>query len=509
MATVVDIFTGALAAVASTTADLTADAALLQTLDDRELLAAQRSAAQSRRRLDACAALLAGEIAHRSRRDLGHDGLAQREGFRTPEALLQTTTGVSFREAATMVQVGGLVHDAITDHPNTDDAAGGTADTGRPWLRAVGAAVVAGAVSVEQARSIRMGLGEPRTEDTGIRVTLEDLSTAAEVLLSEAAQLDADRLFKRARELRDDLDERGITEREQAIHAERAIRRTRRPNGLNRYIIDPDIESSAFWDEVYDTLTSPRRGGPRFVTETGKAWAASIATDPRTTEQYVHDAITELLRIGTAADPAKPIIGTKRPAVRVLVTADTLQRRAGHGRIEGSDLPVSVETVERIACTQGTIPILFDDHGQVLNLGREQRLFSPKQRIALAARDGGCMDPDCDRPASWTEAHHIKHWARDLGNTDIADGILLCWYHHLLIHNNHWEIEYRDGSYWLIPPPDVDPEQTPRRMRSKSKALHDLTREQDRGPDREQEQERERVRRHADDGTAQRDRGTG
>ncbi|WP_157156513.1 HNH endonuclease signature motif containing protein [Diaminobutyricimonas sp. LJ205] len=529
MESVVDTFTGALAAVASTTTDLAAGltvdtamlAGLLQGLDDQQLLAAQRSTAESRRRLDACAALLAGEIAHRSRRDLGHTGLAQREGFRSPEALLQHTTGSTFRDAATMVQVGGMAHQSILD-PTGDrggdtpggDSTGGTTpdgtacgpygpDASRPWLRAVGAAVTAGTLSLEQARSIRTGLGEPRSEDTGIEITIADLTAAAEILLVEAAAgLDADRLFKRARELRDDLDEAGIRSREQAIHADRAIRRTRRPNGVHRYIIDPDLESAAFWDAVYDTLTSPRRGGPRFTSEADKAWAEGVATDPRSTEQYLHDAITELLRIGTAVDPTKPVIGPKPPAVRVLVSLGALEERTGHGWIEGTDTPVSIETVERVACTQGTIPIVFNDDGQVLNLGREQRLFSPKQRIALAARDGGCMDPDCDRPAAWTEAHHVKHWRRDEGNTDIADGILLCRYHHLLFHNNHWEIHYRDGHYWLIPPPDIDPEQTPRLMRSKSAALRDLQREQesehphDRGrarpPDHEQERERER-----------------
>ncbi|WP_167139224.1 HNH endonuclease signature motif containing protein [Diaminobutyricimonas sp. TR449] len=554
MESVVDSFTGALAAVASATTDLAAGltvdtailAGLLQGLDDQQLLAAQRSTAESRRRLDACAALLAGEIAHRSRRDLGHTGLAQREGFRSPEALLQHTTGSTFRDAATMVQVGGMAHQSILDPtggsggdsdgdtPGGDstggDSTGGTTpggtpggpygpDASRPWLRAVGAAVTAGTLSLEQARSIRTGLGEPRSEDTGIEITIADLTAAAEILLVEAAAgLDADRLYKRARELRDDLDEAGIRSREQAIHADRAIRRTRRPNGVHRYIIDPDLESAAFWDAVYDTLTSPRRGGPRFTSEADQAWAEGVATDPRSTEQYLHDAITELLRIGSAVDPAKPVIGPKPPAVRVLVSVGALEDRTGHGRIEGTDIPVSIETVERVACTQGTIPIVFNDDGQVLNLGREQRLFSPKQRIALAARDGGCMDPDCDRPTAWTEAHHIKHWDRDQGNTDIADGILLCRYHHLLFHNNHWEIHYRDGHYWLIPPPDIDPEQTPRLMRSKSAALRDLQREQERehahehDGKREQlpELHRERDDRHVkiDDGDAQRNRDT-
>ena len=67
------------------------------------------------------------------------------------------------------------------------------------------------------------------------------------------------------------------------------------------------------------------------------------------------------------------------------------------------------------------------------------------------------MAPGCDRPPSWTEAHHVKHWARDGGKTDIANGILLCRYHHLLFHNNGWEIEFDGADYRLTPPPDVDP----------------------------------------------------
>ena len=81
-----------------------------------------------------------------------------------------------------------------------------------------------------------------------------------------------------------------------------------------------------------------------------------------------------------------------------------------------------------------------------------------------------------ERPA-WTEAHHIKHWKRDHGRTDVADGICLCRHHHMLLHDNHWEIIRRGASYWLIPPPDIDSTQTPRPLASKSAALRDLQRE--------------------------------
>lgn len=122
------------------------------------------------------------------------------------------------------------------------------------------------------------------------------------------------------------------------------------------------------------------------------------------------------------AGESRRIIGCRTPSVRVLVTSDALTSRSGHGRIEGRDVPVSIETVERFACESGTIAIRFDDEGRALDLGREQRLFSGQQRILLATRDGGCRFGDRDKPPGWTEAHHVKHWQRDNGKTNIADG---------------------------------------------------------------------------------------
>ncbi|MET0956357.1 MAG: HNH endonuclease signature motif containing protein, partial [Cryobacterium sp.] len=102
--------------------------------------------------------------------------------------------------------------------------------------------------------------------------------------------------------------------------------------------------------------------------------------------------------------------------------------------------------------------------------GRDERLFTPAQRIALAARDGGCMWGDCTKPPSQTEAHHIDHWKRDDGRTDIRLGILLCNPHHRLLHNQGWQILEHHGRYWLRPPLSVDPGQTLIELHSKSPA---------------------------------------
>ena len=228
-----------------------------------------------------------------------------------------------------------------------------------------------------------------------------------------------------------------------------------------------DPEASAVFVNLFDRATSPRRGGPRFVSAEAADQAEGIVADERTTEQLASDVFLELLRQGAAADSSQ-LLGSGGAVVTIHVAQSDLVSGAGHAYLEGQSDPVSLATVERLACNGATQLVLLDGTGQPLDLGDEERLFDRRQRRALAARDGGCMAPGCDRPPSWTEAHHVKYWARDGGKTDIANGILLCRYHHLLFHNNGWDIEYDGADYWLIPPPDVDPSRAAILLHSKN-----------------------------------------
>ena len=147
-------------------------------------------------------------------------------------------------------------------------------------------------------------------------------------------------------------------------------------------------------------------------------------------------------------------------SVESLVTGD------GTAWIEGQDDPQPATIAQRIACTAGIIPIIIGDAGSVLNVGRAQRLFTTAQRIALAARDGGCVHPGCRVPARFCESHHITPWSKG-GKTDLADGVLLCRFHHRMIHTQRWQIRrYPDSTYWMEPPPGS----TAKRRRLTSKA---------------------------------------
>jgi hypothetical protein len=423
---------------------------LTASLTDSALLDQQRMLAEVERRLTATSAALAAEVRHRSRPELGHDGLAARLGARTPEKLVQTITGASKGRAATLVRIGSMLPTA----PPAPDRS--------PWMVDVAAAVSTGELSLDAADAIRAGLGTP-TDD----VPSDALALAARTLVLLAPTLTVEALAVRAREERLALDLSLVIEREKALRDRRALTLHRQADGMTRLTALLDPESAALVTSVFDGVTSPRRGGPRFVDASAAAHEKAVLDDPRTTEQLALDTFVQLLEIGATVEP-EHMVGGRGPAVQVLVTRRDLLAGVGFGMIEGQTDPVSLATVERHVCSHGTETVIFGDDGQPLNLEREQRLYRHSQRRALAARDGGCRFPGCERPPSWTEAHHIKHWKRDRGPTNIENGILLCKHHHLLIHNKGWEIHHDQGEYRLIPPPGVDADQRAIPMPSRS-----------------------------------------
>ncbi|MDJ0324932.1 DUF222 domain-containing protein [Cryobacterium sp. PH31-AA6] len=472
-----------------------------EALSDAAALAGQRDIATARQLLETCAAWMAGTIARRSRPELGHSGLAAQQGFLSPEAMIQKVTGSSKNEAYKLVAVGTMLARTEAADRQPDEQLPPAAGTGAadpagmpgpagvsasaaspaPWQAPIARAVAAGTLSVDAAESIRQGLG-----DIDTAVTADRLAAALTALLAESAGLNADQCFRRARRLRDDLDTAGIAAREKQAHDDRYLRVYRLRDGKIRLhgLFAP--EDGEFVLSTYDALTSPRRGGVRFVDKKRAAWAKRIQDDPRSTEQIAADSFLQLLKLGSEVDPGR-MLGGRRPAVRVIVTQTDLARQGirpadilvapvapaapiaptGHGYLEGSPVPISLATVERQICDTGVRGILFDDTGQALDVGREQRLFTEQQRTAIAVRDGGCIWPDCDRPPSWTEAHHLNDWSLN-GTTDTADGTCLCHPHHLLLHNQGWKIIREGNAYWLKPPITVDPNQTLIPLKSKA-----------------------------------------
>jgi hypothetical protein len=121
------------------------------------------------------------------------------------------------------------------------------------------------------------------------------------------------------------------------------------------------------------------------------------------------------------------------------------------GTVHG--LPLSVAAVRRMACDAEILPAVLGAKGQVLDLGRSQRLVSTGLWHALVLRDGGCAFPGCGRLPVACDAHHIRHWAEG-GPTSLSNLALLCRRHHSLIHTSPWQVRINlgDGRPEFRPP---------------------------------------------------------
>jgi len=105
------------------------------------------------------------------------------------------------------------------------------------------------------------------------------------------------------------------------------------------------------------------------------------------------------------------------------------------------------------ACCDGVLSRLVLGPASVpLDAGRATRQWSAAQRRAITVRDRHCVWPGCRRPAGWCEIDHIIPWQAG-GPTDVANGRLLCRYHHQLRHDG-WTLTGSTAAGWRAHPPD-------------------------------------------------------
>ncbi len=131
-----------------------------------------------------------------------------------------------------------------------------------------------------------------------------------------------------------------------------------------------------------------------------------------------------------------------RTTIVVRINKRTWKLRDGSGQVDGTDQPISVGQLRRLAGDAGIIPAVLGGDSEVLDLGRSKRIFTPAQRIALVERDGGCAK--CHAPPEHCEAHHI-HWWEHGGTTDLSNGVMLCTRCHHDIHRQGWDIQVHAG----------------------------------------------------------------
>ncbi|OUZ08657.1 hypothetical protein BHE97_13390, partial [Aeromicrobium sp. PE09-221] len=283
-------------------------------------------------------------------------------------------------------------------------------------------ALSSGDLTLNQARIITDGLNNLPTNTTP-----EQRALAEQALIADARRFTPKDLRARADRIADQWADKTTVDRhesellvEREQHAWEQTRLSMWANGdgttSGRFTI-PDAQA-AMLKTVLDAYASPRRASmlgreiDDYATRVGQGFCELIERVP-----------TDRL----------PNHGGNNVLVTVNMNLDDLQQRiedAAPGTITTDGTRLSPGQTRRLACDAKLLPQVFGGESVPLDLGREERLFTRYQRIAIANRDGGCAAPDCDRPPGWCEAHHGDRTWADGGTTNLKDAIPVCAEHH-------------------------------------------------------------------------------
>jgi hypothetical protein len=157
------------------------------------------------------------------------------------------------------------------------------------------------------------------------------------------------------------------------------------------------------------------------------------------------DALVALCsaRLGSDPDPDRATVVVHAPLA-------SLARDRGGASLEDGGV-LHPETARRLACDARVQTVIEDEQGQPLALGRISREPTAAMARQLRYRDGECRFPGCGA-RQFTQAHHIVWWKRG-GTTDLSNLLLICTFHHKLVHEHGWGLR-RDPSgevRWLRP----------------------------------------------------------
>ena len=303
-----------------------------------------------------------------------------------------------------------------------------------------------GRVNLDQAHVIARALGDVSralAEEPGIDADQRaDILAKAEVhLIEQAADYGPKELAKLGARILDvvapeyaDQAEGRTLERQEA-HARRHTTLTTHVLGDGATLIKarvPDPVATRLVTHL-EAFTNPRRAHLADETDCGAQAAAVYGSDG--------EKLPYPMRLGNAfcslletLDPKRlPLHGGDATRVVVTIPLDQLTAGVGAGTLpDGTRMTAG--DVRRLACTAGIIPAVLGTSSHVLDLGRTVRLFNGPQRLAMGIRDKHCRAEGCRIPATWTEAHHLTAWSEG-GLTNTDEGVLLCAFHHHLIHD--------------------------------------------------------------------------
>ena len=247
-------------------------------------------------------------------------------------------------------------------------------------------------------------------------------SNAETILVSAAKELDLGRLRVVTLKLQHFMDPDSVREEANESHELRFLHLSQTLDGVFYINGRFDSEGGAVLQAALNALSGP-----------------PTPDDKRSPKQRRADALVELARQKLDSGTL-PEVGGQKPHLTVTVSMATLANQPGS---PAADLewaqPIPAETARRLACDAAVTPIFLDSESNQPRAGQTSRSISGSQRKALVFRDKGCRFPGCDRPADWTDVHHLKHWA-DGGKHVMDNMILLCRRHHRMVHEEGWQL---------------------------------------------------------------------
>jgi hypothetical protein len=398
------------------------------------------------RLVDAHRAACAGEVAERSRVELGDARLSARRGCRSASELLERVTQASGVEVRRRIALGSATRHRM----------GFSGDILEAEFPAVAAALGDGALGVDAAGTIVRELDRTRRVADPVAFAVAERELVAAALGrgdAAAVRCTADEVRVQAQAWAAFLDQDGPEPDDDRAMRRRGFRLGRARDGLIRVSGELLPEVAAGLTRLFDAHLAPRSGGGFMTAEERADLARNVET--RTADQQRHDVVATIIA-ASARTGDHPSIGGAAPTVLVSVRATDLAAGRGVGHAHGVDIPMSRRAVRQMICTGGTQQVVFDDRGRIIQLGAQKRCFTPHQRRAITVRDGGCLIPGCSVPASWCEIHHVVPDV-DGGPTHPDNGVLLCWFHHRSIDTAGWGIRMLHGVPQIRPPAWLDP----------------------------------------------------
>jgi hypothetical protein len=139
-------------------------------------------------------------------------------------------------------------------------------------------------------------------------------------------------------------------------------------------------------------------------------------------EQRAADALVTLCDPVAADDAATP---TLAPLAGVQAAVPL------HGPAEIAGIPIADSLLEQLRANASITPVLVDDDGAVMAIGRAAPAISEKLRRAVLLRDARCRVPGCARRRG-LQVHHLLPRSWD-GTDEISNLACVCPAHHRLL----------------------------------------------------------------------------